>query len=145
MTLPELQRALLASLTGAGPSHPTAGLDARQLARARQALMLKRARAAEHLLPMLREALGKEWFALFAAHARNYTAAGMLYHVDDAWMFALVQQRQGFARVVEAARADLERLGRRYLRNDKLGALRIRERQRVRDRVRRWLGLRGGL
>lgn len=139
MKLAELQRALLASLTGSDP--PPAGCNAQQIARARRGLILKRTRAAEHLLPSLREALGGDWFGTFAAHARNYTAVGMLYHVDDAWMFALVQQRYGFPRIVEAARVDLARLAQRYIRSEKLGAVRIRERRRLADVVRHWLGL----
>lgn len=142
MKLAELQRALLASLTGSDA--PPAGCSARQIARARRGLILKRTRAAEHLLPSLREALGDEWFGRFAAHARNYAAVGMLYHVDDAWMFALLQRRYGSPRIVAAARVDLARLAQRYVRSEKLGALRIRERRQLADAVRHWLGLARG-
>ena len=127
MNLDELQRNLAASLAGrrGGPE----GCDPRALDRARAALESKRRRAAGHLLPRLRTALGEDWSRRFHEHARTYNPAGMLHHVDDAWELASVVSRDSDPQIVAAAQDDLISLRLRWVRDRKADAERIRERR----------------
>jgi hypothetical protein len=127
MTLAELQRSLVASGLGAAPAPP--GVDERQVARARHALRAKRRRAAEAALPTLRRALGAAWSPRFDRHARAYTPAGLLYHVDDAWAFAASVRDDGVPALRAAARVELVQLGLRYVRDPRRDADRVRERR----------------
>src|SRR5688572_28935060 len=86
-TLAELQANLARRLT----ADPAAEND-RSIERAARALQHKRRRAVEQLLPRTREALGSSWPPAFAAHASTYQPCGLLYHVDDAWEFALARE-----------------------------------------------------
>ncbi len=128
MKLDDLQRDLAASLAGrrSGPD----GCDPRVLDRARAALESKRRRAAGHLLPNLRAALGENWSRRFHEHARVYNPAGMLHHVDDAWELASAIRREGDPRrIAAAAQDDLISLRLRWVRDRKADAERIRERR----------------
>ena len=147
--LDDLQRNLAASLAGrrTGPE----GCDPRALDRARTALESKRRRAAGHLLPRLRAALGTDWDSRFHEHARAYNPAGMLHHVDDAWELASALLREGDPRLSLAAHDDLISLRLRWVRDGKADADRIRERRGLlvavtwspRELVLRWPGVRG--
>lgn len=90
----------------------------------------KRRRAAGHLLPRLRNALGVAWVHRFREHAERYAPVGMLQHVDDAW--ALVESIEHEAHdpnVRCAAQDDLVSLRLRYVRDPRQEACRIRERR----------------
>src|SRR6476469_2382745 len=102
MDLADLQRRLAAGLTGRGPGPE--GVDPAALERARLGLESKRRRAAAHLLPRLRAALGVGWKDRFAEHAARYIPSGLLYHVDDAWELAETLARSPDREVVRAAR-----------------------------------------
>jgi hypothetical protein len=119
-TLAELQASLAQRLTG----NPAAENDV-SLQHALRALRHKRARAVAQLLPRTRFALGARWSASFAAHANTYVPCGLLYHVDDAWEFALAQSRTD---VRTAAVRDLAWLELRYVRSQDRDVLRVRER-----------------
>ncbi|HEX9940726.1 MAG TPA: hypothetical protein VGG03_01820 [Thermoanaerobaculia bacterium] len=127
MTLDELQRSLAASLAGrqAAPE----GCDLRALERARAALEAKRRRAAQHLLPRLRAALGAGWDRRFHEHARAYGPAGRLHHVDDAWELAEAILRERDPQLFPAAHDDLLALRLRWVRDRRADADRIRERR----------------
>jgi hypothetical protein len=135
--LAEIQRALAASLARRAPCPPQ--WDAAAVERAAWALEAKRRRAAAHLVPTLRRALGWSWRARFREHAAAYAPAGMLYHVDDAWELAEYLARSPGPPLRGAARRDLAMLRRRYVRNRGRDLDRIRERQRLLDVARRWL------
>jgi hypothetical protein len=126
MALADLQRALAAGLTGRGPGPE--GMDPEALERARRGLESKRRRAAAHLLPRLRAALGSRWRDSFAGHAEGYTPTGLLYHVDDAWELARTAARNENREIAGAARDDLAMLRLRWVRG-KAGIERIRERR----------------
>lgn len=126
-SLGEMQRLLAASLAGNGPA--PAGLDAAAVDRARRGLEAKRRRAAAHLLPRLRSALGESWGARFQEHARRYNPSGMLHHVDDAWELAETLLRHPETPVACAAHDDLVSLRLRFERDEHGGAERIRERR----------------
>lgn len=126
-SLGEVQRRLAASLAGNGPA--PAGLDEGVVDRTRRGLEAKRRRAAAHLLPRLRSALGDAWTARFHEHARRYNPAGMLHHVDDAWELAETLLRHPDQQVVGAAHDDLVSLRLRFERDREAGAERIRERR----------------
>ncbi|MFL6261130.1 MAG: hypothetical protein ACJ76Y_15620 [Thermoanaerobaculia bacterium] len=137
--LADLQRALAAGLTGRGPGPE--GMDPEALERARRGLESKRRRAAAHLLPRLRAALGSRWRERFADHAGVYTPAGLLYHVDDAWELARAAAQSDEREVARAARDDLAMMRLRWVRRGQSGIERIRERRgivivRVRSPVR---------
>lgn len=135
--LAEIQRALAASLArraSCPPQRDVAAVD-----RAARALEAKRRRAAGHLVPTLREALGPWWRARFHEHAATYTPEGMLYRVDDAWALAERETRSPSPALRRAARRDLAMLRRRYLRSRHRGVDRIRERQSLLDVARGWL------
>jgi len=127
MSLAELQRHLAAGLAGRGPGPE--GMDREALERARRGLESKRRRAASHLLPRLRAALGSGWTDRFAAHAARYTPSGLLYHVDDAWEMAATLVRSQDQRIAAASRDDLVMLRLRWVRRREMGAERIRERR----------------
>lgn len=127
MALADLQRELAAGLAGRGPG--PAGMDREILERARRSLESKRRRAAAHLLPGLRAALGTGWKDRFAEHAGRYTPSGLLYHVDDAWELAETLARSPDRRTAAAARDDLAMLRLRWVRGREDGAGRIRERR----------------
>ncbi|HEX2224663.1 MAG TPA: hypothetical protein VHN15_10695 [Thermoanaerobaculia bacterium] len=127
MPLEELQRELAASLAGRGPS--PAGLDERTVERTRRSLESKRRRAAAHLLPHIRKALGNTWAERFHEHAQRYVPDGLLHHVDDAWELAETLQRDGGPDIRDAADSDLAALKLRYVRDPKLRGDRIRERR----------------
>lgn len=110
--LEALQRQLAASLVGAEAPPPVCRPG--EVARAGRALVEKRRRAAAHLLPALRRALGGAWPAVFASHVRNYRPTGLRYHLDDAWVFARSRARTGDPVVRRAAAEDLKRLARRF-------------------------------
>lgn len=129
MPLAELQRHLAAGLAGRGPGPE--GMDREALERARRSLEAKRRRAASHLLPRLRAALGTGWKDRFAEHAARYTPSGLLYHVDDAWEMAEILARSQDRRIAAAARDDLVMLRLRWVRRNEAGAERIRERRGV--------------
>jgi hypothetical protein len=128
VALDDLQRELAASLAAGSGGAPD-GYDAGAIGRARKALESKRRRAAGHLLPRLRAALGSRWDERFQAHARGYTPAGLLHHVDDAWELAEMLLRAGEPELRRAAHDDLVFLRLRYMRNRKTAAERIRERR----------------
>jgi hypothetical protein len=139
MPLADLQRALAAGLTGRGPGPE--GMDPEALERARRGLESKRRRAAAHLLPRLRAALGSQWKDRFADHAARYVPAGLLYHVDDAWEFGQAAARGPERAVASAARDDLAMMRLRWVRRSQGGIDRIQERRgmviaRVRSPVR---------
>jgi hypothetical protein len=139
MPLADLQRALAAGLTGRGPGPE--GMDPEALERARRALESKRRRAAAHLLPRLRAALGSQWRERFADHAARYVPAGLLYHVDDAWEFGQIAARGPERAAAAAARDDLAMMRLRWARRSQGGIDRIQERRgmviaRVRSPVR---------
>lgn len=138
MTLADLQRALVANLTSPRAALPP-GCDPGQLARARRSLIMKRAHAAAHLLPALALACGDRWFDHFTDHGYSYAPAGMLYHVDDAWAFALAMARDPERRVARAACDDLANLKRFWTRDQRRSADRVRERRHPLDALRRWL------
>lgn len=123
--LSDLQRDLAASLAGREPAPE--GLDPAAVAWTRDSLESKRRRAACHLLPRLRSALGHSWVARFHEHAGRYTPAGMLHHVDDAWAFA--EQLESDPALRQAAQDDLVSLRLRYVRDKRQDAHRIRERR----------------
>jgi hypothetical protein len=127
VTLGDLQRSLAASL--AGRQADPEGWAPGALARARAALESKRSRAAGHLLPRLRAALGADWSRRFHEHARAYNPVGMLHHVDDAWELASAVVRKGDPRLAAAAHDDLISLRLRWVRDRKADAERIRERR----------------
>lgn len=112
--LDDLQRALAASL--AGRADPPPGVLPAEVRQAAHALVAKRRRAAGHVLPSLRLALGTGWRARFEVHARSYAPAGLLYHVDDAWAFAEALSRDPSPALRAAAAADIARLRRGYVR-----------------------------
>jgi hypothetical protein len=126
MPLADLQRDLAAAL--AGPSPGPAGMDGEALARARRGLESKRRRAAAHLLPRLREALGEDWAERFGGHASAYAPAGLLPAVDDAWELAAALARDPERAVALAARDDLAILRLRWVRQTS-GLERLRERR----------------
>lgn len=128
MPLADLQRDLAAGLA-AGSESGLDGCDPRALDRARRALESKRRQAAGHLLPRLRAALGGAWNERFHEHARCYTPAGLLHHVDDAWELAAFWTRDPDPRLAVPAREDLLALRLRYTRRPGAGAGRIRERR----------------
>jgi hypothetical protein len=139
MNLADLQRALAAGLTGRGPGPE--GMDPEALERARRGLESKRRRAAAHLLPRLRVALGAHWKEYFAAHAARYLPTGLLYHVDDAWELARTAAQKDERAIAAAARDDLAMLRLRWVRRGRSGIERIQERRgmviaRVRSPVR---------
>lgn len=127
MPLEQLQRELAASLAGRGPS--PAGLDERAVERTRRSLESKRRRAAAHLLPHCRKALGSAWAQRFHDHARQYVPDGLLHHVDDAWELAETLRREGGPDLRDAANSDRTALKLRYVRDPKAGGDRIRERR----------------
>ena len=127
MALADLQRALAAGLTGRGPGPE--GMDPEALERARRGLEAKRRRAAAHLLPRLRAALGPRWKEYFAAHAARYIPTGLLYHVDDAWELARTAVSDQKREIAAAARDDLAMLRLRWVRRDRSGIERIQERR----------------
>lgn len=127
MDLAELQRDLAAGLVGRGPGPER--MDGGALKKARQSLEAKRRRAASHLLPRLRAALGARWASRFAEHAALYAASGLLYHVDDAWELAGILSREPDREIAAAARDDLAILRLRWVRRCDRGAARIRERR----------------
>jgi hypothetical protein len=127
MDLADLQRRLAAGLTGRGPGPE--GMDPGALERARHGLESKRRRAAAHLLPRLRAALGAGWKDRFAEHAARYTPSGLLYHVDDAWELAGTLARSPGREIVQAARDDLVALRLRWVRGRESGTGKIRERK----------------
>ena len=129
MALADLQRALAAGLTGRGPGPE--GMDPEALARARRGLESKRRRAAGHLLPRLRAALGSQWKEYFAAHAAGYIPTGLLYHVDDAWELARTAAQNDEREIASAARDDLVMLRLRWVRRGRSGIERIQERRGV--------------
>lgn len=126
MPLADLQRHLAAGLAGRGPGPE--GVDREALERARRGLESKRRRAASHLLPRLRTALGTGWKDRFAEHAARYTPSGLLYHVDDAWEMAATLAQEPDWGVATAAQDDLVMLRLRWVRRREAGAERIRER-----------------
>lgn len=126
MALADLQRALAAGLTGRGPG--PGGMDPAALERARRGLESKRRRAAAHLLPRLRAALGSHWKEYFAGHAARYIPSGLLYHVDDAWELAR-SAAHNEREIAAAARDDLAMLRLRWVRRRQGGIERIRERR----------------
>lgn len=127
MSLRDVQNRLAASLAGREPA--PAGLDEGAVERARRSLEAKRRRAASHLLPRLRNAMGDGWLARFREHAARYNPAGLLHHVDDAWELAEELLRHPDAQVACAAHDDLVVLRLRYERDRRAGAERIRERR----------------
>jgi hypothetical protein len=127
MSLADLQRHLAAGLAGRGPGPE--GMDREALERARRSLESKRRRAASHLLPRLRAALGTGWKDRFAEHAARYTPSGFLYHVDDAWEMAGTLAQGPDRRSAAAAQDDLVMLRLRWVRRSEAGAERIRERR----------------
>ena len=129
MPLADLQRHLAAGLAGRGPGPE--GLDPEILERARRGLESKRRRAASHLLPRLRAALGPGWKDRFAGHAARYTPSGLLYHVDDAWEIAATLAQDPDRRIAAAAQDDLVMLRLRWVRRREAGAERIQERRGV--------------
>lgn len=129
MNLADLQRALAAGLTGRGPGPE--GMDPEALERARRGLESKRRRAAAHLLPRLRAALGPHWKEYFADHAARYLPTGLLYHVDDAWELARTAAQKDPREIAAAARDDLTMLRLRWVRRDRSGIERIQERRGV--------------
>ena len=127
MSLADLQKQLAASLAGQGETPP--GLEETTVDRARRSLESKRRRAAAHLLPRLRAALGDAWKAHFHEHAAAYNPTGMLHHVDDAWELAETLRRHPDRQVAWAAHDDLVMLKLHYQRDRRAGAERIRERR----------------
>lgn len=127
MSLADLQKQLAASLAGQGET--PAGLEETAVERARRSLESKRRRAAAHLLPRLRTALGDAWNLRFHEHATAYNPTGMLHHVDDAWELAETLRRHPDQEVARAAHDDLMMLRLRYRRDRRSGAERIRERR----------------
>ena len=130
MELAEFQKELAASLAGRQPVPE--GVDPEALARTRGSLEAKRRRAAGHLLPRLRTALGGTWVDRFHEHAERYLPVGMLHHVDDAWALAEAIERDAHGRdpkLWRAAHDDLVSLRLRHVRNPKQVAMRIQERR----------------
>jgi len=116
MRLHELQRALAASLAAPGEAVAPEGCDVSEVARARRALEAKRRRAAAHLLPRSRRALGERWAERFHEHAARYAPCGLLTHVDDAWALAESLAGDGGPALRLAARDDLLGLRLRWVR-----------------------------
>jgi hypothetical protein len=127
MGLADLQRSLAAGLAGRGGGPE--GLDEGTLDRARRSLESKRRRAAGHLLPRLRAALGTAWAGRFGEHAARYTPTGLLYHVDDAWELAGSLVHDPDPHIAAAARDDRVALRLRWIRRRQTGAGRIQERR----------------
>lgn len=127
MSLAEVQSRLAASLAGSGPAPE--GLEEGAVERTRRSLEAKRRRAAGHLLPRLRSALGDGWAVRFHEHAVRYNPAGMLHHVDDAWELAEALLRHPDPQVACAAHDDLVCLRLRFERDRRAVAERIRERR----------------
>ena len=127
MQLDDLQKSLAVSLVGRG--HGPEDCDDRSLDHLRRSLEAKRRRAAGHLLPRLRNALGTEWPAFFHDHAVAYTPSGLLYHVDDAWEMAERLAAHLDLQIAGAAHDDLVSLRLRYTRDRRAGADRIQERR----------------
>ena len=127
MQLDDLQKSLAVSLVGRGQGPE--GCDERSLDQLRRSLEAKRRRAAGHLLPRLRNALGIDWPAFFHDHAVAYTASGLLYHVDDAWEMAGRLAAHPDPQIAGAAHDDLVSLRLRYTRDRRVGADRIQERR----------------
>lgn len=125
MPLADLQRDLAARLAG---REVPGSLDSPALASTRRSLLAKRRQAARHLLPRLRNALGKRWEERFHAHASHYNPTGLQHHVDDAWEMAETIAREHTA-LRSAALDDLLALKLRWVRNRKADAERIRERR----------------
>jgi hypothetical protein len=126
MTLAELQRSLAASLLRSRPA--PAGVQESQVIRARAALLSKRRQAVTALLPTVSRELGRRWASRFRDHARDYSPAGMLYHVDDAWELASRLRDSPEPALRTAARQDLLHLSLRYVRNPRRQAGRVRPR-----------------
>lgn len=127
MQLDDLQKSLAVSLVGHG--HGPEGCDERSLDHLRRSLEAKRRRAAGHLLPRLRNALGIDWPACFHDHAVAYTPSGLLYHVDDAWEMAERLASYPDPQIAGAAHDDLVSLRLRYTRDHRAGGNRIQERR----------------
>ena len=128
MALGELQRDLAVRLANRQPAPE--GFDSGAFAWAQDSLEAKRRRAAGHLLPRLRNALGTSWVLRFRDHAERYMPAGMLHHVDDAWAFAEAIERGTFdPDLRRAAQDDLVLLRLRYVRDPRQDTHRIRERR----------------
>lgn len=127
MTLAEIQQRLASSL--AGREDAPENLNPEEIERARNALEIKRRRAATQLLPRLCSVLGTDWFSRFHEHARTYTPAGSLYHVDDAWELAASVLREGDPSLAPAAHDDLLTLRLFWVRDPSKETLRIRERR----------------
>lgn len=104
-------------------------LDEEAVDPVRRGLEATRRRAAAHLLPRLRGALGNAWTARLYEHARRYSPAGMLQHVDDAWELAESLLRHPDPQVACAAHDDLVSLRLRFERDRQAGTERIRERR----------------
>jgi hypothetical protein len=128
VALDDLQRTLAASLAAGGAGGPQ-GYDPGAIERARKSLESKRRRAARHLLPHLRAALGDRWNERFHEHARGYTPEGLRHHVDDAWEFAETIVRAREPEIWPAAHDDLVLLRLCYARDVRASAGRIRERR----------------
>ncbi|HWM95271.1 MAG TPA: hypothetical protein VN493_31240 [Thermoanaerobaculia bacterium] len=128
MELGDLQRDLAVRLVNHQPA--PAGCDSGAFAWSQDSLEAKRRRAAGHLLPRLRNALGISWFPRFREHVERYTPAGMLHHVDDAWAFAEAVERESRdPKLRLAAQDDLVSMRLRYVRDPRQEAHRIRERR----------------
>lgn len=128
MELGDLQRDLAVRLANRQPAPE--GFDSGAFAWAQDSLEAKRRRAAGHLLPRLRNALGIAWVARFREHAERYVPAGMLHHVDDAWAFAdTIERETRDPRLRRTAQDDLVSMRLRYVRDPRQEAHRIRERR----------------
>jgi hypothetical protein len=128
MELGEVQRDLAVRLTNRQPAPE--GFDSGAFAWAQDGLEAKRRRAAGHLLPRLRNALGAAWGPRFHEHTERYSPKGMLHHVDDAWAFAEAIERESLDPDLRlAAQDDLVSLRLRYVRDPRQEAFRIRERR----------------
>lgn len=123
MELGDLQRELATNLSGQEPlpyrNDPEPAV-----------LEAKRRRAAGHLLPRLRSALGIAWPSRFHQHAERYTPAGPLQPVDDAWALAeAIERETSDPNLRLAAHDDLAALRLRYVRDPRQEARRIQERR----------------
>jgi hypothetical protein len=127
MELGDLQRDLAFSLINRQPALP--GYDSGAFAWA-DTPEAPRRRAAGHLLPRLRNALGVSWFQRFREHAERHVPAGSLQHVDDAWAFAeTIERETRDPNLRRSAQDDLVALRLRYVRDPRQEAHRIRERR----------------